>query len=301
MANGRHVNWANSINPFFYIVVVLGIVFFLYQVLGGILALVSGGGDLNGNVNIMRLVLTFGQFMFILAPTIFFARLQTSELKKTFRLNLPAFRFVILTILGIILIQPILQGYMYFQEYVLNHVPVLQNTLKQLKDIFDMLENAALKIVTAYSTLEYIVVVVVICVTPAICEEMLFRGFVLSNMRKIAGVPAAIFMSAFLFAIYHFEPFNIIPLAMLGAFLGFVVYYSNSIYIGMLAHFLNNFLASFYLFKYGKQDFDTPHITSSEMLNSGIAGIVSLMLFLGVLYLFYKFRYNSGEEDIINE
>jgi membrane protease YdiL (CAAX protease family) len=297
--NKQHqISWIKSINPFFYVIIVLGIIFFLYQIIGGVLAVASGGEKPEENVNIMRLILTFGQFMFILAPTIFFTRLQTHDLKNTFRLHFPEIHLLLLALFGIILIQPILQGYMYLQDYFLNHLPVLQNTIKQLKDLFDLVENTALKIISAYSPVEFIVVVIVICVTPAICEEILFRGFVLTNLRKVAKAPAAIFLTSFLFALYHFQPFNIIPLTILGAFLGFVVFFSNSIYLGMICHFTNNFLASFYLYKYGKQDFDTPHLTDSEAVNSVILGVISLFLFAAVLYLFFRFRTEPENKDL---
>ncbi len=297
--NHHNLNWIKGINPFFYVIIVLGIVFFLYQVLGGFLAFIAGGEKLDSDVKITRLILSFGQFMFILAPTIFFARLQTPDLKRIFKLHIPAVHLVLLTIIGILLIQPFLQGYIYFQDYFLNHLPLLQNIIKQLKDVFDMLEAAEMKIITAYSPLEYIVIVFVICVTPAICEEMLFRGFVLSNLKRVSKVTSAIALSSFLFSMYHFQPFNIIPLAILGGFLGFVVYYSNSIFLGMLGHFLNNFFASYYLYKFGKQDFETPQLTNSEMLNTGGTAIISFILFASVLYAFYKFRDENLERGYV--
>ena len=298
--NNGHESWIKSVNPFFYVIFVLGIIFFLYQIVGGLLTVIAGGENVDENVNIMRIILTFGQFMFIFAPTLFFARLQSSDLKKTFRLNFPGMHLVFLAILGILLIQPFLQGYVYFQDYILNHLPVFQSTIKNLKEFFDNLENSSLKIISAYSTIEFVVVVLVICLTPAICEEMLFRGFVFSNILKVARLPIGIFLTSFLFAIYHFQPFNLIPLTILGAFIAFVVYYSNSIYLGMMVHFLNNFFATFYLYKYGKQDFETPNLTNSEMLNTAFALIVSAILFLIVMYLIYRFR-NVTERGDSNE
>ena len=295
--NHTNLNWIKRINPFFYVVIVLGIIFFLYQVIGGLLAYMSGGDKLEGDVNLMRFILSFGQFMFILAPTILFTRLNSADLKTDLKLNFPKFHLVFLMLVGIIAVQPFLQGYIYFQDVLLDHLPVLKNTIKQLKDLFDTLESSTIKIVTAYSVLEFIVVTFVICFTPAVCEELLFRGFVLSNIRKVAKAPVAIILSAFFFAVYHFQPFNIIPLAILGGYLGFVVYYSNSIYTGMVCHFLNNFFATYYLFKTGKQDFDTPHLSNSEMFNYGMTALGSLILFIIILYVFYKFRDRKSDVE----
>ena len=283
-------SFIKGVHPFAYVIIVLGIIFFLYQFIGGALALLAGVDLENNNVKLARIVLTFGQYMFILAPTIFFARLRTADLKKTLRLNAPAPHLIFLSILGIILIQPFLQGYMVGQDYVLNHLPFMKESLKHVKDIFDTLESAGLKIVSAHSDFEFAVVVFVICITPAICEEMLFRGFVLSNLNLISRPSVAIFLSGFLFAVYHFQPFNIVPLIVLGCFLGFVVYCSNSIYAGMICHFLNNFFATFFLYRYGREEIDTPHLTSSESADALIMASVSLVIFLLLMYIIYRLR-----------
>lgn len=285
--------FVRNLPPFLYVIIVLGIIFFLYQLIGAGLTIAAGGIEFDKNIEMTRVILSFSQFMLILAPTLFFARLQTHELKQTFRLNFPAPSLLFLSVLGIIFIQPLLQGYIVLQDYILSHIPFIHEILKQVKSLFELVEEATLKIVRAYSPAEFAVVVFVIAVTPAICEEFLFRGFVLKNLEKTARPNIAIFLTGFLFAIYHLQPFNFIPLIALGSFLAFIVYYSNSIYLGITSHFLNNFFASFYLYKYGKQDLDTPLLSESEILNAVIMIIVSLVLFTSVLILFYNLRYKK--------
>jgi len=285
-------SFVKNLHPFAYVAIVLFIIFFLYQFIGAALVLAAGGGgDLQSfDVETSRIVLAFGQYMFILAPVIFFARFQTADLKSVFRLKMPKANLLLLAIIGIILIQPFLQGYMYFQDQAINSLPGLRDFVKPVKEMWDELEGAVMKIVAAHSPVEFAVIVFVICITPAICEEFLFRGFVLTNLKKTASAGNAIFLSGFLFAVYHFQPFNLIPLIALGCYLGFIVYYSKSIFTGMACHFINNFLAAYYMYAYGKQDFDNPQITGSEATNALIAGIISLVLFIFVIYLYFRFR-----------
>jgi len=286
-------SFIKNLHPFTYVAIVLFIIFFLYQFLGAALVLVAGGadGDIGTfNVETTRIVLAFGQYMFILAPVIFFARFQTADLKGMFRLRMPKATLLLLAIIGIILIQPFLQGYMYFQEQAINSIPGLKDFVKPVKEIWDELEGAVMKIVAAHSPMEFAVIVFVICITPALCEEFLFRGFVLTNLKKTANAGYAIFLSGFLFAVYHFQPFNLIPLVALGCYLGFIVYYSNSIFTGIACHFINNFLAAYYMYAYGKPEFDNPQITASEATNALVAGVISLILFLFVIYLYYRLR-----------
>ncbi|RPI18368.1 MAG: CPBP family intramembrane metalloprotease [Ignavibacteriae bacterium] len=283
-------SWIASLSPFSYVILVLVIVFFLYQVIGGMMAYLAGAASPDTNVELTRIMLMFGHFMFMLTPTIFLTRLRTPKLKETFRLNAPPPFLLMLSIFGIILIQPALQGYLHLQDFVLNNLPFFNSVFKEFKEAFELIDAATMKIVTSYSSVEFAVVVLVIAVTPAISEEILFRGFVLKNLEKASRPSIAIFLSGFLFAMYHFQPLNFVPLMLLGFFLGFVVYYSNSIFTGMVCHFFNNFFAAFYIFKFGKDEFDTPHIANSETINTAISGVVSLVLFVIILLVYYRFR-----------
>jgi hypothetical protein len=79
-----------QLNPVAFVIVVLVIIFFLYQFVGGLLALAAGDITMeNPDVRITRIILSFGQFMFILAPAVFFARLRTQDLRSVFKLNAP--------------------------------------------------------------------------------------------------------------------------------------------------------------------------------------------------------------------
>lgn len=290
-------SFLKELNPYAYVLIVLAIIFFLYQFIGGALALAAGDLDAeNPNVQITRIILAFGQFMFILAPTIFFSRFQTHDLKSVFKLKLPKSSLLILSVFGIILIQPFLQGYLTLQEYIFNSLPFVKDAIKPLKDIFDLLEKSTLKIVQAHSVIEFLVVIFVIAITPAICEEMLFRGFVLYNLSRVSKSWAAIFLSGFFFAFYHFQPFNIIPLIVLGWYLGFIVYFANSIWVGVICHFLNNFFASYFLYVYGVDEFQTPNIAGNELGNAVIAGVVSLLLFTALIFLYYRLREIPNEQ-----
>ena len=82
-------------------------------------------------------------------------------------------------------------------------------------------------------------------VTPAICEELLFRGVILRGLLSRMSPSAAILTSAALFGIFHIELYRLLPTAMLGVMLGFIAWKSGSVGPSMLAHFLNNGILMF--------------------------------------------------------
>jgi membrane protease YdiL (CAAX protease family) len=79
-----------------------------------------------------------------------------------------------------------------------------------------------------------------VALTPAICEEALFRGPILRGLRTRAGPAAAVALTGLLFGVFHIELSRILPTALLGILLSLIALESGSILPAMLAHFLNN-------------------------------------------------------------
>jgi len=293
-SNSKQAPFKN-VNPVFYVFLSLFIIFILYQIVGGIIQYITVGEDFagNGNLAITRTILSFAQFMFILFPAIILAYMQGDNIKETFRLKAPKASVFIFSIFGIFAVQPFLQLYLYFQNKIIFSLPFAKDILQPMKELFDTLEASTLKLVTAYSLPEFLVIVFVIAVTPAICEEFLFRGLVLSNFEKLKKRYFAVFFSGLLFALFHFHPFNLIPLAVLGIFLSFIVYHSGSIYPAIVCHFINNFISAAAVYIYGKEEFISKDIPEGEIGQVIAMGIASLFIFGGLVYLIKKNSVNN--------
>lgn len=81
---------------------------------------------------------------------------------------------------------------------------------------------------------------VTLVLAPVFCEEPLFRGLVFTSLYAHYGPRWALGGSALLFAISHFNPWQLLPLFLFGLFLGALVYWTHSIYPAILAHAVNN-------------------------------------------------------------
>ncbi|WP_412063295.1 type II CAAX prenyl endopeptidase Rce1 family protein [Rubrivirga sp. IMCC45206] len=84
---------------------------------------------------------------------------------------------------------------------------------------------------------------VALALTPAICEELLFRGYLQRQVERRWGTVASIVLVGVLFGLYHLRLTQAVPLALLGVYLGFVVWATGSLWAGFLVHLLNNGLA----------------------------------------------------------
>ncbi len=87
------------------------------------------------------------------------------------------------------------------------------------------------------------VAVLLIAGLPAVCEEICFRGVVMSGLSGTGSRALAIGGSALAFGLLHLSPYHILPTAILGLALGFATLESGSLLVGAIAHFANNGLA----------------------------------------------------------
>ena len=286
-----------NVNPVLFVCIVLIVVFISYQVIGALITFIATGGDIkidSSNVVLMRFLISFSQFMFLLFPAILLSILQGNKTSEVFRLKAPPINILLLSVLGIILIQPSLQVIIYLQEKLLLAIPGISDIYTQTQEIFKQLEEFTISIINAGSLFEFIGVVFVIAVTPAICEEFLFRGLILKNFERALSWFKACVLTGILFAIFHFQPINLIPLILLGVFLSVITVVSDSIYPAIICHFLNNFIAALAYYLYGKEDF-TKDLSGSDEIYFIITGIVCLIIFL----ILFKFIMNLKKKEQI--
>ncbi len=77
-------------------------------------------------------------------------------------------------------------------------------------------------------------------VLPAVCEELAFRGFILTGLLRRFRPGTAIVMSSFLFALVHMNVFQFLPTLLLGLVLGTLAWRSGSVLPGMVFHLMHN-------------------------------------------------------------
>ena len=75
---------------------------------------------------------------------------------------------------------------------------------------------------------------------PALCEEMMFRGWLQRRLSSSVNIHVAVWVSAFVFSAIHFQFYGFVPRMLIGAALGYMYYYTGSLWAPILAHFVNN-------------------------------------------------------------
>src|SRR5262249_13883014 len=144
--------------------------------------------------------------------------------------------FAAAALLAVLLLLPlseitlyILQRYPNVMDLLAEHNP-LTAELKSLTKA----QAPALGLGKAF---KYLLVLVAL---PAISQELAFRGFILTGLRRRFGPWMAILLSSLLFGLYHFNVFQFVPAFVLGLVLGTLAVRNGSILPGMAFHLLHN-------------------------------------------------------------
>ena len=132
----------------------------------------------------------------------------------------------------------------------------------------------------------------VMAVMAGVGEEIFFRGALMSALkRRSSSVHAAIWISAIVFSAFHLQFYGFIPRLMLGAYFGYLVYFTGSIYPAILAHFINNAIIVAFMSIPSLKD--TSFVTGNIMPGEVSAYVVATVVTLAVLALGafrFKFR-----------
>src|SRR6056297_2511350 len=78
---------------------------------------------------------------------------------------------------------------------------------------------------------------------PAICEEVLFRGYLQSRLTRRCGGAAGVLIASVIFALFHLDLIHMAAVFPIGLWMGWITLRSGSLLPAMLAHFLNNVLS----------------------------------------------------------
>jgi membrane protease YdiL (CAAX protease family) len=93
--------------------------------------------------------------------------------------------------------------------------------------------------------------IIIIGLIPALGEEFLFRGLIQKLLIKgFKKVHLAVILTAFVFALFHFQFLSLLPRFVLGIILGYLYIWSGSLWMSILMHFINNSLAVIYYHYY---------------------------------------------------
>lgn len=175
--------------------------------------------------------LALAQLLLLALPAVVLVAAGRYDARRTFAFERPSARSLAAALAIILGGIPISWVISWLQGFVLA-IPV------------EFLE-AMQALVVAEDARRVVWVLLILAVTPAICEELVFRGVLLHALGTRLTGAATVALSAVIFGAFHLSSVTVIrllPTMWLGLLLGLVVWRTRSIFPAMLMHFVNNAL-----------------------------------------------------------
>ncbi|MDR0430267.1 MAG: CPBP family intramembrane metalloprotease [Tannerellaceae bacterium] len=238
--------------------------------------------DLYQNPDALRFAQFFSSVLTFLAPSLLVAWLCSTNLYDyLFIKSFPNLRVVSLTFASMILLLPLitLAGAINksiklpaFLEALENWMISMEQTMAQMTELL----FAGGGVATFFFNL------FVIAIVAAITEEFFFRGI----LQRIAGKwftnhHLIIWLVAFVFSAIHLQFYGFVPRLLMGAFFGYLVFWSKNIWIPILAHFFNNATAVIGMSnsKWKDNEFVTGDIPQSLWVHLAVTAAISIVVF----------------------
>jgi membrane protease YdiL (CAAX protease family) len=129
----------------------------------------------------------------------------------------------------------------------------------------------------------------VMAIIPAVCEEFLFRGLLITWLkRQLSNTHVVVFISAFIFSAIHLQFYGFVPRFLLGLYLGYLFMWTGSIWACIIVHFINNVMAVIVSFLFNNQLINTEYQHFGDVgENYWLIGL-SVVFTTICVYFFYR-------------
>lgn len=135
---------------------------------------------------------------------------------------------------------PAMNQLVYWNENI--HLPESMQWLEQIMVKMESQAQATTNTILSASSIGALLTeILLIGILTGLAEETFFRGALQQMVagKNVKPIPA-IWIVAIVFSIMHFQFFGFFPRMVLGAFFGYLLYWSKSLWTGVFAHALNN-------------------------------------------------------------
>ncbi len=231
-------------------------------------------------------------FLYFIYKKDFFKTHINSGLTSILAQQFPSFRNIAISSIAIIVALPTVA-----YTFILNKKIPLPHSLIEMEET----TNTAISgILQTQSSWELLMNIIVICLIPALGEELIFRGLLQNRLSKFLNNPhIAIIITSIIFSAIHMQFQGFLPRMILGMVLGYMFYLTGNFWIAVIAHFINNAVQviGFYISRINGLSSDlseTPEVSFWTFLPS-------FLLLTGLLFLLKKINQpNEISSSIFN-
>ena len=262
----------NKLERIFILAALLILGLIIGSVIGVIYPLVSGQDVMS--LNSLRFMQISSQIFTFVLPPIIYAMLIKENPKESLGIKNVSYHWFII---GFVMMYAILPLNNVFAEW--NAGLKLPESMSRIEELIkEMYESSAV-------VLEKLIIVInliMIAGLAALGEELLFRSIIQTSLIKTCkNAHVGIIIASAIFSFIHFDFYAFIPRLVLGMLLGYMFYYSRSIWVSIFMHFVNNATAVviYYLNNIGVTNIDVETFGQTQLLPLLISIALMIILF----------------------
>lgn len=269
----------NKLERIFILAALLILGLIIGSVIGVIYPLVSGQDVMS--LNSLRFMQISSQIFTFILPPILYAMLINENPKESLGIKNVSYHWFII---GFIMMYAILPLNNVFAEW--NAGLKLPESMSRIEELIkEMYESSAVvleKLVNVNTFGGFVINLIMIAGLAALGEELLFRSIIQTSLIKTCkNAHVGIIIASAIFSFIHFDFYAFIPRLVLGMLLGYMFYYSRSIWVSMFMHFVNNATAVviYYLNNIGVTNVDVETFGQTQLLPLLISIALMAVLF----------------------
>lgn len=283
----------NKLERIFLLAALLVFGLIIGSVLGVIFPIVTGS-DIMG-LNSLRFMQISSQIFTFVLPPIVYALLIKENPFKSLGFNKTTITWLFL---GVAMMYAILPLNSVFAEWNANikFPDSMTDFERLLQDMQERATEIMERFVNVTSIGGLILNLFMIAGLAALGEELLFRSIIQTSLIKVCkNAHIGIIIASAIFSIIHMEFYGLLPRFVLGMLLGYMYYYSRSIWIPIAMHFANNgtIVFLYYLNNIGTTNIDVEGFGKTNIFVLILSIIAMVALFWFTIRLNKKEKFNT--------
>ncbi|MDE5646471.1 MAG: CPBP family intramembrane metalloprotease [Muribaculaceae bacterium] len=189
----------------------------------------------------VRISIVLQDILIFILPAVATAVVMTRLPARFLSIDIPPrWRLLLLAVISLFAAFPLLNCIVAWNEGI--HLPAQYADIEaSLRELENSAAGTLDGIMSTTSVPTLILSILIVGMLAGLSEELFFRGALQKLMTLTRINPhVAIWLTAFIFSAVHFQFFGFVPRMILGAYFGYLVWWTRCLWIPVIVHALNN-------------------------------------------------------------
>lgn len=270
---------------------------FIGLIIAGFISILVGK-ILNNPTATMRITATMQDLIAFTLPAIAMALISTKQPATFLSVDKKVGVGSVMLTIGVMLISIPAMNYLIEWNEQITFPESLSSIEQWMKTSEQQAQENINTLLGGTSIADLIMSILIVGVMTGFAEEILFRGALLkliATANKKVNIHFAIWTTAFLFSAIHMQFYGFFPRLLLGAFFGYLLWWSGSLWLPIIAHSINNIITVIFTWLTQKGVIALDPNTFGATDDTTIMAVTSLIVTAIAIVALHKFIVRSNQ------